>query len=68
MNYISAFDLGGFTVDVGSDWHFELDGFDPIESAKMISAGQKSSVLFCVGDLFETSKGDNCATQICQNI
>lgn len=62
---IAQADLHGKTIDVGSDWHLDLQQTDIVGRAvNHIKNNRKSEVLFCMGDLFNTPNGENSSGAI----
>lgn len=65
MKYITTATVNGFSFDVGSDWHLPPDRKELLDSFSLrIEKEQGSDILFCVGDVIETSDGLNSATYI----
>lgn len=58
MRYITTASLNGLKIDVGSDWHLPPSNADLLAGFKERIVSEKgSSILFCVGDIIETSDG-----------
>jgi|SRR6185436_3054064 len=65
MKYITTASISGFSFDVGSDWHLPPDRLEVLNSfPDHIKSQQGSDILFCVGDVIETSDGLNSSAHI----
>ncbi len=55
----------GERVDIGSDWHFDLDQLNVVNGiVDNIRARMESDILFLPGDLFDTPKGQDSSGAI----
>jgi hypothetical protein len=60
MKLIHTFSVNGDEIDVGSDWHYALTEPNVVERiVAHVKGAQRSKVLFCLGDLFDTPEGQD---------